>query len=345
MSAKIQYISHHSVLEYDEVKLLSELGFEVYANGAYRDPRGAYTLPRPGIPSLAFNQEFFDLTAKYPAKTELPPELIEPFDVLIFMHNPDALINNWPRIKHKRVIWRTIGQSLPEWEGRIKPLANEGLEIVRYSKMERNLVNYAGENIMIYFYKDPEEFNNWTGHDKRAINFTQSLLGRRDFCHYDEVTEILKDIPGAKVYGGGNEDLGYLNGGDVPFENFKGLLRDCRAYVYGGTWPASYTLSFIEAMMTGIPIVALGTRLAEPDRFQPFHFYEVGEIIQNNVNGFISDSVPELKNYVNLLLSDEGLAKRIGEEGRKTAIELFGREKIAKQWRDYLSPAGDVSQA
>ena len=114
---KIQYVSCHSVLEYDEVKLLTELGFEVYSNGSYRDPKGAYTLPRPGIPNAPFDEEFFRLTAENP-KTNLPPELIEPYDVLIFMggEQEQSLISNWDNIKHKRVIWRSIGQNTPATE-------------------------------------------------------------------------------------------------------------------------------------------------------------------------------------------------------------------------------------
>ena len=183
------------------------------------------------------------------------------------------------------------------------------------------------------------------GQDKRPINFTQSLLGRRDFCHYDEIIKVLEDFPDAKVYGGGNDDLGPLNGGDVPYDNMKGLLRDSRAYLYGGTWPASYTLSFIEPLMLGIPVVALGRKLAEPDRFEPFRFYEIPDIIQNGINGFISDDINQLKGNVQALLEDYELAKRIGEAGRKTAIEIFGKDKIAGQWKEFLdNPPAENSE-
>jgi hypothetical protein len=332
---KIHYISCHSVLEYDEVKLLTDLGYEVYSNGAYRDPRGAYTLPRPGIPNAPIDERFMELTAIHP-KTELPPELIDPYDVIIIMHSPEVLFNNWPRIKHKRVIWRTIGQSLPHIEQRVQGLVAEGLQIVRYSAMERNLLNFAGENTTIYFYKDPNEFTGWTGFDKRPINFSQSLLGRRYFCHYDEISEAFAPFPGAKVYGSGNDDLGHLNGGDVPYEHMKGLMRDCGAYLYAGTWPASYTLSLIEAMMTGIPVVAIGTKLAETDRFEGFHFYEVPNFIENGLNGFIGDTVEELQRYLRMLLDDPILAKKIGDNGRKTAIGKFGRDRIGEEWKRFL---------
>jgi glycosyltransferase involved in cell wall biosynthesis len=54
--------------------------------------------------------------------------------------------------------------------------------------------------------------------------------------------------------------------------------------------------------------------------------YEVDKIIQNGVNGFVSDNIDELRGYVRMLLDKPLEAKRIGEAGRKTAIELFDKE-------------------
>lgn len=335
---KIHYISNHAILEYDEIRLFTELGHQVHSNGAYRDPRGAYTLPRPGIPEIAYDQEWFDLTAVHP-KTELPPEMIEPYDCLIFMSglSEAALLNNWERVKHKRVILRMIGQSTPEIEAQLKPLHEEGLEIVRYSVKERGFPNFAGEDAMIYFYKDPEEFKNWNGEDLRPINFTQSLLGRRNFVHYDEVSQALQGYPDARVYGTGNEDLGALNGGEMPFEELKKMMRDARAYVYAGTFPASYTLSIMEAMMTGIPVIAIGKKIAEENPAYPkLDFYEIPDIITNGSNGFIADSVEQFHQYIDLLLNNKILADQISANGRKTAIEYWGKEKIKEQWRSFL---------
>lgn len=331
---KLHYLSCHSVLEYDECKLFSEMGIDVYSNGAYRDPKGAYTLPRPGISTMKFNQQFFDLTARFP-QTELPPELIEPYDAFMVMHSPEVLIANWPRIKHKRVIWRSIGQSVPSIEQRLKPLVEEGLQIVRYSVKEKKLDNFAGMDALIPFYKDPKEYNGWLGETDEVVNFSQSLLGRRYFCHYDEIMAVGAGF-NFKVYGVGNNDLGPLNGGELPFDLQKGKLRDARCLVYGGTWPACYTLTLIEAMMTGLPVVAIGKGLAESDRFEKLDFYEVNEIIKNGENGFISDDIEELRESVKRLTEDHELAARIGKAGRETAIKLFGRDVVQAKWRAFL---------
>lgn len=329
---KIQYISCHSVLEYDEVKLLTDLGYEVYANGVYRDPKGAHTLPRPGIPNAPFDEEFFKLTAEHP-KTNLPPELIEPYDVFIIMsgEGEQPLFRNWENIKHKRVIWRGIGQNKPATENQLKKYFDDGLEIVRYSPKERKYANYAGETAMIRFYKDPEEYKGWNGKDKRVINFTQSLKGRGAFVHYDEIMGSLAGF-NSKVYGSGNSDLGSFNGGEVPYEMSKKLMQDARAYVYGGTWPACYTLSIMEVMMTGMPVVAISKKLAHLSQYEQFNFYEVDEIIENGVNGFVCDTVQEMRQRIEELLNDYNLAKRISAEARKTAIKVWGKDKIAKQW-------------
>lgn len=334
---KIHYISCHSVLEYDEVKLFTEMGHDVKSNGAYRDPRGAYTLPRPGIPGMQFDQEWFDLTGKYP-KTNLPPEMIEPFDVLIFMSGEQnsALIQNWEKIKHKRVILRTIGQNTASNEIALQKLVSEGLQVVRYSPKEKNIPNYVGQDAMIRFYKDEDELKGWTGQDNRPITFVQSLKGRGQACHYDEIMGSMIGFDGAKVYGPGNNDLGSLNGGEMDYEMVKNLMRESRLFVSAGTWPASYTLSFMEAIMTGMPIVAASKKIAHISNYEALNFYEVDEIVEHGVDGFICDDVSEMRSAISELLANDMLAQRVSENARAKAIETFGKQTIKAQWQAFL---------
>lgn len=334
---KIHYIGCHAVLEYDECKLLTELGHEVYCNGAYRDPRGAYTLPRPGIEGMPIDGGWISLTALHP-KTNLPTEMIEPFDVLIFMAGEQnaALLQNWPKIKHKRVILRTIGQNTPSNEAALRPLVNQGLEIVRYSPKEANITNYAGGKTIIRFYKDDNELSGWIGDDNRPITFVQSLKGRAVDCHYDTIMGSMIGFPNAKIYGTGNNDLGSMNGGEMPYEELKRIMRRARVYVSAGTWPASYTLSFMEALMTGVPMVVISKKLAHIPSREQLDFYEVDEIIKDGVNGFVCDDVPQMRIRITDLMNDNEMAKRISAEGRKTAIEYFGKAKIKAQWAELL---------
>lgn len=335
---KILYLSCHSVLEYEEYSLLVEMGHEVFSHGAYVDPKGHHLLPRPEIKNAVYYEHLAQLARQFP-KTNLPDEMIDWADVIIVMHTPEFISCNWQKFreKGKKVIWRSIGQSTPRVEQIIRFYKQEGLKIVRYSPKEDQIKNYAGCDELIRFYKDENDFKEWNGNNQEVINFTQSLKGRRHFCHYDDILRLLDGFNG-KVYGVGNDDLGLLNGGELPFDLMKKKLQDSRVFVYGGTWPASYTLTFQEAWMTGIPIVALGRDKAENIQgVEGQTFYEVHEMIADGVDGFCSDNIDYLREKIALLLRDHELAREIGQRGREKAIKIFGKQKIKEQWEKLLN--------
>jgi hypothetical protein len=328
---KIHYISCHSILEYDEVQLLTDLGHDVFSNGAYIDPRGHLTLPRPGIEGAAYYEDYANLSLNHP-KTNLPMELIDPFDVIIVMHSPDVIVQNWDRIKHKKVIWRTIGQSTEGVEASLSQMRDEGLKIIRYSPKERTLSNYIGEDVLIRFCKDEDDFKGWVG-TGGVVSFAQSLKGRRTHCHYEEVIRVIDKYNGT-VYGPGNDDLGIRNGGAVPYSTQIKRMQEARVMIYGGTAPASYTLSFIEALMMGLPIVAISKELAHI--IYGFDFYEVDEILAK-IGGLVCDNVEQMFQKTQMMLNDIDFAKEMSEKQRALAIEMFGKKKIIKQWEEFLN--------
>lgn len=333
---KLLYVSCHQVLEYDEVKLFHEMGIDVFSTGSYACPWYRDGMIRPGIDGLHHYEDMERIASTFVSGGYfMPQELIDWADTIVFMHMPEALQKNWPRLKHKRVIFRSIGQCVGHQENLLRDMKAEGLEIVRYSPKEKNIPNYAGENALIRFYKDPNEYGGYTGDNPVVVNFTQSLKQRQQFTHCDEVLSVLNHVP-SRIYGVSNEDLGDKNGGQLDFDNLKRVMRDSRAYLYAGTWPASYTLSFIEAMMTGIPIIAMGKRIAESTQVGSFDFYEIPDIISDGVNGFVSDDIEELRESARILIQNKEIAKSIGNAGRERAIQLFGRETVAKQWKEFL---------
>lgn len=329
---KIHYLSCHSILEYDEVQLLTDLGHEVFSNGAYLDPRGHITLPRPPIKGAKYYEDFAQI-ASNTSKTNLSQELIDPFDVIIVMHQPDILINNWDRIRHKKVIWRTIGQSTSEVEARLAPLRADGLKIIRYSPNESYIHNSIGGDILIRFYKDENELNLWNGNKNDVVTFAQSLKGRRDHCHYDEIISVIDHFHGT-VYGPGNEDLGDRSGGSVSYHSQIKVMQDAGAMIYGGTAPASYTLSFIEALMVGLPIVAIDKSMA--NIIYNFPFYEVDSLL-SQIDGIVCANLDEMISRTEEVLNNKILAISLSKRQRDLAIDMFGKTKIMKQWEDFLN--------
>lgn len=333
---KIHYISDHAILEYDEVQLLLDLGHEVFSNGAYLDPAGHITLPRPGLRGAKLYPEFVEL-ARSTARTNLPPELIDPFDVIIVMHSPNVIIENWERLKHKTVVWRSIGQSVPAIERRLSLLRVEGLKVVRYSPKERHLREYMGEDALIRFYKDETVYTDWVPEmpgERRVVTFAQSLKGRREFCHYDEIMNVIEAFDGT-VYGPGNEDLGRYNGGQVPYEQQLQIMREAGVMIYGGTWPAPYTLSFIEALMTGLPIVAISKALAHIQKFEGIDFYEVDELLAE-CSGIVCDTPEQMIEQTDRLLHNPVHANIISARQRELALQHFSKTKISQQWAEFL---------
>jgi glycosyltransferase involved in cell wall biosynthesis len=214
----------------------------------------------------------------------------------------------------------------------------EGLEIVRYSPREANLEPTAGCDKIIRFYKDENEFGHWVGAGNEVITFAQDMKHRGEFCNYDAFVEIAQGF-NAHVYGPKNEVSGELNGGFMTYQEMQQKLRDARVYIYTGTQPASYVLNLVEAMMTGVPVIALGPEhansLNRKNRINA-DLYEVPDIIQNGVNGFVTDDIAKAREYVQLLLNDLKLARRIGDMGRQRAIELFGKDIIKAKWKEFL---------
>ncbi len=86
--------------------------------------------------------------------------------------------------------------------------------------------------------------------------------------------------------------------------------------------PIRYTslgLAVIEAMMIGMPVVALATT-------------EMVTVVRDGVNGFIDTDAQKLIARMKLLLADRSLAASLGEAAGKTARERFSIERFVADW-------------
>lgn len=324
-------MSCHAILEYDELKLFEELGIDYVSLGSYLVPRKPVDPIRPPL-NHTVSQEILE---NVPDRDNIPKEFFDKFDVIVIMHVPEWIEKNWDKMKHKKVIWRTIGQSTKAVEERMAKYRREGMKIVRYSPKEANIERTAGCDKIIRFYKDPDEFGHWVGAGNEVITIAQDMQHRGEYCNYDAFMELAEGF-NAKLYGPKNEESVKVNGGFLTYEQMKQKMRDARVYIYTGTQPASYTLNLMEAMMTGVPIVALGPKHGNSLNLAG-DLYEIPEIIANGVNGFWSDDLTSLRETITFLLKDKKSAERIGRAGRERAIELFGKDAIKEQWRKYLT--------
>jgi len=335
----------HSIEEFDQLRLLHSLGYGVFSIGGYIDPAHPHDPKRPALPDVPFHPglkaavDALGTPDNLAAAQELIPDAILDWlgddGAIIFHHNLARLFGQWPRLSMwrvgapgRRIIWRTVGQSVEANERDAAPFRADGLEIVRYSPKERNIPSYAGEDALIRFYKDPADWYGWTGKDPLVIQFVQNFGARWRWCNRPFFEQATDGLPRA-VYGPQSEELPYGRG-TLDYDAMRVRLRSARAYLYTGTQPASYPLGLIEAMMTGIPVVTLSPRHMDIFPYGP-DLFEGHDLVGGSFDR------PDLaREEIVGLLADQARAARNGERMRRNAVALFGRDTIGAQWKAYL---------
>ena len=351
----ILLLASHSVAEYDDIRMFTDLGYEVFCPGGYQDPRNPGESLRPALPDAPYHPDLIEacevqrreLGDPGPnidwAKARLHDDLIDWADVIICHHFPERWIGGqWDRIRSKDVIWRTCGQSDPRLEEAMRPYAQQGMAIVRYSPAERRsfeLVGaFAGQDALIRFGKYPDDYGPWVGDYVAVGNITQHMQQRGDACGYPFWAAATEGLPIGPA-GPGSEVLP-RGLGALDYRAMLEYLRRIRAYLYTGTRPASYTLGLIEAMMSGVPTVSMGQEAwsdgwggpGGPYLFEAGSFLADSIVARYNVFNIPSEATRRLRT----LLEDDLEAEAASKSTRERAIELFDVAKIGQQWVDFL---------
>jgi hypothetical protein len=340
----------HSIEEYDQLRLLSSLGHEVASIGGYIDPAHPHVDIRPPltdvpmVPSVKAAVDGLNTADNLGAAQEHIPDAILDWlgddGIIIYHHYLERLVGQWPRIRDwmqgsggRRVIWRTVGQSVAGNEAMMAPLRADGLERVAYSPKEANIPGYIGHDALIRFYKDPDEWKEWHGTDAKVINFTQHLAQREPYTNYGfwrAATQGLYAVPA----GPGSEVIRGV--GALSTDEMRAWLKASRVYLYTGTQPASYTLGLIEAMMTGIPVVSIHPSWMRVFPYGP-NLFEGHELATYSAQGiWPEDHVASARAKLTELLNDHDLAKHASAITRQRAIDLFGMDTVREQWRAFL---------
>jgi len=340
----------HSIEESDQVRLLTGLGHKVFSPGAYIDPEHPLDDMRPAIKrtGLTWHPDLKAIVDAIPADEEhpdrldtvkqlTPPELLEWADVLICHHLEHRwLWPQWDRLMAAgvRVIWRTVGQSAHPNEYNAAEHVKDGLQIVRYSPLERHIPNYAGADAMVRFWKDPAEWRGWTGEDETVLWMAQNPVERTMWVHTDWMKAATRGLP-VTLVGPQTEQMGGL--GKVPEAQLKALMRRARAVLYTGTQPASYTLGLIETMMTGCPVVSIGPEMSRILPYGP-------ELFEGHLLAPMWASSPaEANEMLSGILSDPETAAAVSQVSRGRALALWSRVRAESAWGAVLDERwGDV---
>ena len=112
------------------------------------------------------------------------------------------------------------------------------------------------------------------------------------------------------------EELGGI--GEVQHARLPAFAAHYR-FLFSPIRYSSLGLSVIEAMMIGMPVVALATA-------------EMATVIEDGANGFSDTRFERLGDCMRELLRSPSLARDIGQAGRRRAQERFSIERFSADW-------------
>jgi hypothetical protein len=335
----ILYFSVHQILEFDEIIMLRQAGHFVFPLGSFFNS----TPDQPFRPAPALGEKMERFKAKFhetgcvyeygaPSKDiYISPEFINLFDVCIVMHDFEFIKTQLFEKVKTPVIWRSIGVSTEYHEPEANWFAERGGIIVRYSPREAASSNYAGHDAIIRFGKDVDIHPTWSGCRNNALLFSNDIRSRFPL-ELDFICEAMENRQ--FVLGGrGNEGIpGSV--GILEYHQQIRLLSESRLYFYAAGSFIPYTLNFIEACLSGIPVVALNCNaIYSPEMCK---FAEIPDLVENYGCGTLIESATHARDMIDYLTRDSEAATKLGQKGRRAAIELFSYGVIAPQWDQVL---------
>lgn len=155
----------------------------------------------------------------------------------------------------------------------------------------------------------------YQGQLERGITVINGMQKRPRITGYDLFLQARQQVP-LDVAGMQTEELGGL--GDVPYRHLHRRIAEYR-FLFSPIRYTSLPLAVIEAMMIGMPVVALATT-------------ELPTVIEHGKSGYVSCDIEELIMHMHALLKNSEEARRIGAYARHVAQERFSLERFARDW-------------
>jgi len=146
-----------------------------------------------------------------------------------------------------------------------------------------------------------------------ALSVVNDWINRDWCCGYSVWKEATAGIP-VKAIG----NTPGLSQPASSLEDLRDNYNSCGLFVNTSTY-SPIPMSLLEAMSCGCAVVSTAT-------------CAIPEIIENGVNGFATNDISEMKEYISAILKDEKLRDSLGKEARKTILNKFSIKRFADEW-------------
>jgi len=238
-----------------------------------------------------------------------------------------------------------ICHGTPQFYGAYTPNYNKN-DLLEVNETARQaMVQYIGDNLVICNSHQAERewgFKNskviWHGFDPAEFprsNYTKKVMGLTDMIgrpHYrglivlNKVNSCLP--PELKVNGIQTpEPLNYKtrNNNDYAFSKYRNYIDSIREYsiYFNPTIRSPMPRSRTEAMMCGLVTVS-------------YKSHDVEMFIKNGINGFYSENLKELADFIIFLSENDSVFKRISSESYQTAIDIFNNDRYLHDWQETI---------
>jgi hypothetical protein len=339
MSKRLLYLSTHETLEFDELRIFTDLGFDCFSIGYWMNPHAPATKIRPAIPNMVVHQDLIDkFKVDYPdyklPKAEfntgdirLNKDFLDNFDVIVncwYSNNLKACLNNCD----KPVVHRTIDMMNTKIEEHLIHLyvRSRPFYLIRMNEVELTKNKTLGVQAIIKQCVEQDKFYGWHGNEAKIFTNIKGAKKRPDisFDLYDFTTQGHNRI----LVGSDNDGIAWAKQG-VSQEELLSTMQACRVNYVQPRIGAAMIYSFVEAMMVGCPVVTYGTKYNGS-------YWQAGKFIKNGINGYCVNSHDEAFTYIDRLMKDKPRAEAMSREARKTALAHFDYSVAAQQWKKFF---------
>jgi len=155
----------------------------------------------------------------------------------------------------------------------------------------------------------------YRGDRERGLVVSNALARRGRRMGADLFLRARAELP-LDLAGVASEELGGI--GAIAHAQLPAFAAHYR-FLFSPVRYASLDLAMIEAMMTGIPVVAFATA-------------EMATVIEDGANGYSDTRFERLADCMRDLLRSPSLARDIGQAGRRRAQERFSIERFSADW-------------
>ncbi|MCF2505635.1 glycosyltransferase family 4 protein [Dyadobacter sp. CY107] len=159
----------------------------------------------------------------------------------------------------------------------------------------------------------------YQGDIPRGIVVINHIQQRGRITGWDIFDEVRKHVP-LDLVGMGTLESGGL--GEVLNPQLPEFISHYR-FFFNPIRYTSFGLAVCEAMMTGMPVVAMATT-------------EYVTVIKNGESGFIDTNIDNLIENMNRLIADQGEARRLGQCARAIALDKFSIHRFTNDWEKII---------